>query len=104
MRLRETVRAVAIVFNILALLGLAVLLLLDSSDDGPWLLPVVVCALLAALLWPGQHTAPLAARLAARLPLHSGQIKHIAQRGPIPAGVADQLVAQFVADAHQRVH
>ena len=54
----RTVRAVAIVFNILALLGLAVLLLLDSSDDGPWLLPVVVCALisaLAALLWPGSR-------------------------------------------------
>ena len=36
MGLRETVRAVAIVFNILALLGFAALLLLDSSDDGPW--------------------------------------------------------------------
>ena len=58
MRLRETVRAVAIVFNILALLGLAVMLLLDSSDDGPWLLPVGVCALssaLAALRWPGSR-------------------------------------------------
>ena len=58
MGLRETVRAVAIVFNLLALLGLAAMLLLDSSDDGPWLLPVVVCALisaLAALLWPGSR-------------------------------------------------
>ena len=58
MGLRETVRAVAIVFNILALLGLAATLFLDSSDDGPWLLPVVFCALisaLAALLWPGSR-------------------------------------------------
>lgn len=54
MRLRETVRAVAIVANILALLGLAATLLFGSSDDGPWLLPVVIFALisaLAALLW-----------------------------------------------------
>ena len=51
-------RAVAIVFNILALLGLAATLFLDSSDDGLWLLPVVFCALisaLAALLWPGSR-------------------------------------------------
>ncbi len=58
MDVRETVRAFAIVFNILALLGFVAILLLDSSDDGPWLLPVVVCALisaLAALLWPGSR-------------------------------------------------
>ena len=58
MGVRETVRAFAIVFKILALLGFVAMLLLDSSDDGPWLLPVVFCALisaLAALLWPGSR-------------------------------------------------
>ena len=55
MGLKGTVRVVAIVFSVLALLGLADTLLIDSSDDGPWLLVVVICALiaaLAALLWP----------------------------------------------------
>ena len=62
MGLRETVRAVAIVLNILALFGLAATLLLDSADDGPWLLPAVLCALisaLAALLWPGSRRQDL---------------------------------------------
>ena len=56
MRPRETVRAVAIGFNVLALLGLVATVLMDDPNDGPWLLPVVLCALvsaLAALLWPG---------------------------------------------------
>ena len=49
MGLRETVRTVAIGFNILALLGLAATFLLDSSDDRPWLLPGAFCALISSL-------------------------------------------------------
>lgn len=58
MKMRETVGAVAIVSNIPALVGLVAILIVNTSDDGPWLIPVVFCALisaLAALLWPGSR-------------------------------------------------
>ncbi|MDP6539715.1 MAG: hypothetical protein QF903_15650 [Planctomycetota bacterium] len=51
---RTAIRAVAITLNGLALVGLAAILLADSEDDGPWLLPLAVGAWsssLIALLW-----------------------------------------------------
>ena len=51
----KALRIVAIAFNILALLGLATAILVDSADDGPFLLVVVFIALISSLttlLWP----------------------------------------------------